>query len=240
MTWTREKHVAAILNDIDPRLARAADALLDAGLIRQVGERRDDDTGKMRPVYQFIKTAENKSKWIETLCALPSDVLDAFENSLGEGAVDATDETVDWFEGKPECRRTDMVDKAEVSRQLRALVEERLFGNGPWRSDDRAVNQAVHDKLCAWGLQTVDLTQTIRTTELGSELQVELMTVFMAHHVPYEAPDILRSFGLITPMECDELTTRFNEDGERPEDVLPPLLRRLWRQHFNRDAPITH
>jgi hypothetical protein len=63
------------------------------------------------------------------------------------------------------------------------------------------------------------------------------MTVFMAHHVPYEAPDILRSFGLITPMECDELTTRFNEDGERPEDVLPPLLRRLWRQHFNRDAP---
>jgi len=35
------------------------------------------------------------------------------------------------------------------------------------------------------------------------------------------------------------LTTRF-EDGERAEDVLPPMLRKLWRQHFNRDAPTTH
>lgn len=221
MTWTREKHVAAILNDIDPRLARAADALLDAGLIRQVGERRDDDTGKMRPVYQFIKTAENKSKWIETLCALPSDVLDAFENSLGEGAVDATDETVDWFEGKPECRRTDMVDKAEVSRQLRALVEERLFGNGPWRSDDRAVNQAVHDKLCAWGLQTVDLTQTIRTTELGSELQVELMTDF------HGAPRAIRGARYLAELWSDY------PDGMRRVDHA---LQRGWRAARGRAA----
>ena len=133
------------------------------------------------------------------------------------------------------------MDKAEVSRQLRALVEERLFGNGPWTSDDPAVNYAVRDKLSAWGLQTVDpVTQNIHTTELGSELQVQLMSVLMGHHEPYEAPDYLRSFGLITPAESDELTTRFDEDGERPEDVLPPLLRRLWRQHFNRDAPITH
>jgi hypothetical protein len=77
MTWTQEKHVAAILNDIDPRLARAADSLLDAGLIVQVGERQDDDTGKKRPVYRIIRTAENKSKWIETLCSLPKSVFDA-------------------------------------------------------------------------------------------------------------------------------------------------------------------
>src|SRR5262249_5443169 len=124
--------------------------------------------------------------------------------------------------------------------QLRALVEGRLFGNGPWSSDDPAVNSAVRDKLCAWGLETVDpVTRDIHTTELGSELQVHLMSVFMGHHEPYEAPDYLRHSNLITPAEADELTTRF-EDGERPQDVLPPLLRRLWRQHFNRDAPITH
>src|SRR5262249_20672192 len=83
------------------------------------------------------------------------------------------------LEGKPECRRTDM-EAAEVSRQLRALVEERLFGNGPWSSDDPAVNYAVHDKLSAWGLQMVDpVTQDIHTTELGRKLQVELMSVFM-------------------------------------------------------------
>lgn len=135
---------------------------------------------------------------------------------------------------------TDM-DKAEVNRQLRALVEERLFGNGPWSSDDPAVNQAVHDKLCAWGLQTMDpVTQNICATALGMELQVDLMSVFMGHHEPVEAPDYLRISNLITPAESDALDRRFHENGERPEVVLPPLLRRLWRQHFNRDAPITH
>jgi hypothetical protein len=42
----------------------------------------------------------------------------------------------------------------------------------------------------------------------------------------------LRGFGLITPAECDELMERFNEDNERPEEVLPPLLRQLWHKHF--------
>jgi hypothetical protein len=44
---------------------------------------------------------------------------------------------------------------------------------------------------------------------------------------------------LITHAEANKLVERF-ENGEQPEEVLPPLLRRLWRQHFNRDAPITH
>jgi hypothetical protein len=61
------------------------------------------------------------------------------------------------------------MNKAEISRQLRALVEERLFGNGPWSSDDPAVNYAVWDKLSAWGLQTVDpVTRDIHTTELAA------------------------------------------------------------------------
>jgi len=90
------------------------------------------------------------------------------------------------------------MEKAEVSRQLRALVEERLFGNGPWTSDDPAVNYAVWDRLCAWGLQTMDpVTRDIHTTELGSELQVHLMTVFMGHHEPYEAPMYLQFSNLI-------------------------------------------
>jgi len=123
------------------------------------------------------------------------------------------------------------MEKAEINRQLRALVEERLFGNGPWTSDDPAVNNAVSDKLCAWGLQTVDpITQNISSTELGLQLDVETMSVFMGHHEPYEVPDHL--VPLITRAEAHELMARF-ENGERPEDVLPPLLRRLWRQHFN-------
>jgi hypothetical protein len=98
----------------------------------------------------------------------------------------------------------------------------------------------MREKLSSLGLETHDpVTRNIYATELGYELRVELMSVFMGHHEPYEAPDYLRRSGLITPAESDALTTRF-EDGERPEDLLPPLLRRPWRQHFNRDAPITH
>jgi len=92
------------------------------------------------------------------------------------------------------------------------------------------VNRATHDKLCALGLQHVDpVTANIHTTELGLELDVDTMSLFMGHHEPYEVPDCL--VPLITQAEANELRARF-DDGERPEEVLPPLLRQLWRKHF--------
>jgi hypothetical protein len=110
------------------------------------------------------------------------------------------------------------------------MVEERLFGGGPWSSDDPEVNRATHDKLSALGLQHVDpVTGDIRATELGRELDVDTMSLFMGHHEPYEVPDQL--VPLITQAEADELTERF-DNGERPEEVLPPLLRQLWHKHF--------
>jgi len=36
---------------------------------------------------------------------------------------------------------------------------------------------------------------------------------------------------LITQAEANELRERF-DNGERPEEVLPPLLRQLWRKHY--------
>jgi len=35
------------------------------------------------------------------------------------------------------------MEKAEINRQLRALVEERLFGNGPWGSNAVAAQAAI-------------------------------------------------------------------------------------------------
>src|SRR5262245_54995349 len=125
------------------------------------------------------------------------------------------------------------MNKEETARELRSIVEERLFGDGPWSSDDPNVNQAMSDKLSALGLQHVDpITGSIHTTELGHELDVSTMTLFMSLHEPYEVPDCLRDLGLITPAEFHELMDRFNEDDERPEDALPPLLRQLWREHY--------
>jgi len=122
------------------------------------------------------------------------------------------------------------MNKEEIARELRSMVEERLFGDGPWSSDDPEVNRATHDKLCAFGLAHVNpVTGNIHTTELGAELDVDTLTLFMGQHEPYEVPDCL--VPLITQAEANELTERF-EDGERPEEVLPPLLRRLWRKHY--------
>jgi len=123
------------------------------------------------------------------------------------------------------------MNKVETARELRSMVEERLFGDGPWSSDDPEVNRATHDKLCALGLQHVNpVTGNITMTELGQELDVDVMVAFMGHHEPYEVPDCLVPL-IITREEADELIERF-ENGERPEEVLPPLLRQLWHKHF--------
>jgi hypothetical protein len=108
------------------------------------------------------------------------------------------------------------------------MVEECLFGGGPWSSAE--VNQVIKDKLSALGLQHVDPdTGVVHTTKLGWELDVDTMSIFMGYHEPFEAPHMLVSF--ITGAEADELAAHF-ENGERPEVVLPPLLRRLWNKHF--------
>ena len=126
------------------------------------------------------------------------------------------------------------MNKIEIAREFRSMVEERLFGDGPWSSDDPEVNRATRDKLSALGLQHVDpVTGDIHTTELGLKLDVDTMSLFMGLDEPYEVPDGLvhRFAPLITHAEANELTERF-DNGERPEEVLPPLLRQLWRKHF--------
>jgi hypothetical protein len=122
------------------------------------------------------------------------------------------------------------MNKETIARELRSMVEERLVGDGPWSSDDPEVNQATSDKLSALGLAHVDrVTGSVHTTKLGMELDVDTMSAFMGHHEPYEVPGCL--VPLITQAEADELTDRF-DNGERPEEVLPPQLRQLWRKHY--------
>jgi hypothetical protein len=122
------------------------------------------------------------------------------------------------------------MNKEEAARELRSMVEESLFGGGPWSSNDLEVNRAIGEKLSALGLEHVDpVTGAIHTTDLGQKLDVDTMSVFMGYHEPFEAPH--RLVGFITGAEADELAARF-ENGERPEEVLPPLLRRLWNKHF--------
>jgi len=53
------------LNGIDPRVARAADSLLAAGLIVQAGERPDYNTGKIMPRYRIAAAVHVKGYWAQ-------------------------------------------------------------------------------------------------------------------------------------------------------------------------------
>jgi hypothetical protein len=141
-----------------------------------------------------------------------------------------------------------IVDKPAIAAQLRTMVEERLFGDKEWPIDD---NFAVHQQLLDWGLQeevemtisatgeTVERPKSpastkgnicIRTTELGRELDVDLWTALVGHHELAEIPGILADLQLITTDEADHIIfDRWERDDEKLEDILLPILRRVYR-----------
>ena len=121
-----------------------------------------------------------------------------------------------------------MMDKAEIAAQLRNMTEERLFGDKPWPIDN---NAAVHQQMLDWGLvKKIDDTGSYTTTALGRELSVDYWTAFMGHHELSEIPDILAEMRMITRDEADHIIfDRWERDGEKVENILPPILRRLFR-----------
>ena len=154
-----------------------------------------------------------------------------------------------------ETKAKTIVDKAEIAAALRTMVEERLFGDKEWPIDD---NFAVHQQLLDWGLQeevemTIGATGEIverlkspaskkseiciHTTALGRELCVDLWTAFTGHHEPSEIPDILVEHGFITADEAEHIILeRWERDGEALEEILPPILRRVYRANEFFDA----
>ena len=62
------------------------------------------------------------------------------------------------------------------------------------------------------------------------------MQVFMAVWEPYEVPMVLADYGLLAEDEILEVEERLYEDGEDPETVLLPLVRRAFFQHFQAGA----
>ena len=142
---------------------------------------------------------------------------------------------------------TTMIDKTEITTQLRNMTAEVLFGAKPWPIDD---NAAVHQQLLDWGLiEELEITIgtsaefverpkssdskkdeiCFRITELGSELSVNYWTLFMGHHELSEIPDLLVEYGLLTQEEANHTIFDRWERDERLEDILPPILRRLYR-----------
>jgi hypothetical protein len=124
-----------------------------------------------------------------------------------------------------------MTDKIEIAKQLRTMLEERLFGSKPWPIDN---NHAVHQQLLDWGL--IEYVENgFRTSALGVELGVDEWTDFVGHHELSEIPHRLAECGLLTEEEADDIIFNRWEDGdEKLEDILPPILRRVYRAQSRR------
>jgi hypothetical protein len=122
---------------------------------------------------------------------------------------------------------TKTIDKAEIAAQLRNMTEKVLFGDKSWPIDNHG---EVHRKFVEWGLIEYVNETDYRASALGRELDVDWWSVLMGHHEPAEIPDILVEMGALTREEAHHIILeRWERDDEKLEDILPAILRRLYR-----------
>jgi hypothetical protein len=120
--------------------------------------------------------------------------------------------------------------KTEIALQLRSMLKAVLFGDELWPI---ANPEKVRDQLISWGLIEIDATNTIHTTALGLDLDLPMWSAFTGWHEPAEVPDMLAQMELISETDADRLLERWEHEDERMEVMLPPILARLYRRHFN-------
>jgi hypothetical protein len=129
---------------------------------------------------------------------------------------------------------TKMIDKAEITAQLRNMTEEVLFGDKAWPIDN---NDEVHRKFVEWGLIEYVNETDYHASALGRELSVDHWSLFMGHHELSGIPDLLVEYGLLAQEEADHIIfDRWERDGEELAVVLPPILRRVYRDNDQRKA----
>jgi hypothetical protein len=105
---------------------------------------------------------------------------------------------------------------------------------------DRETVKALCTQLRELGLTEAvpDQPNTERLTDLGRELNIDLMQVFMGFWDPYDAALTLEEYDLISEDEILELEMRLEERLEEEDvvAVLLPLVRRAFFQHFGPGA----
>jgi hypothetical protein len=122
-------------------------------------------------------------------------------------------------------RRAQM-SKAEIVVELETMVSYRLFGCHRWLADQET-SSAVHQKLIKMGLVERISSDTWQNTPLGTELDIDLLLVFMGLFEVREAPLVLEHYGLIDERELDSLYECLSTDAN-PEFVLFGYVRRAY------------
>ena len=128
------------------------------------------------------------------------------------------------------------VGKRAVLVNLHAMMYLRLLSVGTWLADPEAYI-AISRKLDELGLQerVPGDENTRRNTELGNELQLDLIMVFLGIWDGWEVPFILERHGLIDKIDEERIYDLLAANLD-PEFVLRPIVRRAFRDHFHPSA----
>ena len=126
------------------------------------------------------------------------------------------------------------IRRAELLRELDALVNARLFGPRPWLAD-RESGAALSRKLEKLGLQLRVVEgdfEMWRTTALGKEQHLDLLMVFAGMWDEWEMPDILEEYGLIDEANSEAIFDGLGA-GADPESVLLTCVRKAYADFYN-------
>ncbi len=125
------------------------------------------------------------------------------------------------------------MEKTEVMKELHAMVVYRLFGERPWNADVETLI-AMSNMLFRLELQEYlpGSTVTYRATELGKELNLDLITAFIGLSDDFDILFTLEEFGLINESEGDRIS-ELMETGADPGKMLLPMVRSAYLRHYN-------
>jgi len=121
-----------------------------------------------------------------------------------------------------------------VILQLHAIAYTRLFGDGPWLAD-RESGSALSRTFLDMALEEAvpENPGASRSTSLGKELKIELLSTFAGHWEPYDLIYNLEEHVLLTEEQADQLRRQLDR-GADPEAVLRPYVQRAYVKYYGR------
>ncbi len=123
--------------------------------------------------------------------------------------------------------------KRAVIAEIQKMILTRLYGEGMWLADRDAVD-VIDRRLRQLGLQETvpEDPSSTRATTLGSELNLDLIMVFLGLWAEDEVPLILMDYGLFDEYDLEEFYDRM-EWGFDPERLLLPIVQNAYIKIFN-------
>jgi hypothetical protein len=138
------------------------------------------------------------------------------------------------------------MSKTDVLQQLHKMIDERLFGTGPWPMDRESALK-MWTMLSQMGLIELvpGTSDTWRNTPLGNELQLDILEAFLGFRDEYELCEVLEHYGLINEDDVHYLWLELEGTGQERTSTeglqtLKEWVRRAYVAFFNPSLTSEH